>query len=138
MFEEAEALADEQREFLRLDYEAELDFKVLKGDKLSKKSEVYSRNMSACGLLFRTAVDSSIPAISSIVWVGLDPKMMNICTEIEEDLIEYNNGVYGRVVRIAEGEHGKSYDIGICFLRKKDLRPEEIQALMVDSGQWKH
>ena len=123
---------EEKREFLRVDYETPLNFKVLKEDKLSSKSDVHARNVSACGLLFRTSTEASIPSLSSIVWVELDPKMMNICAEIEDDLVIHKNGVYGRVVRIAEGEPGKSYDIGVCFLRKKDMSKEEIEALAKD------
>ena len=58
--------------------------------------------------------------------------MMNICAEIEEDLVIWKNGVYGRVVRIAEGEPGKSYDVGVCFLRKKNMTDDEIKALLRD------
>jgi len=122
--------ADEQREFLRVDYEKLLNFKVLKGNKLLGKNDILSRNISACGLLFRTPSESSVPALSSIVWLELDERLMNICAEIEDDLIIHNNGVFGRVVRIAEGEPGKSYDVGVCFLRKKNMSEEDIQALI--------
>ncbi|MGB2600773.1 MAG: hypothetical protein WBD00_07920 [Candidatus Omnitrophota bacterium] len=124
--------SDDKREFLRVDYETPLNFKVLKDEKLTSKSDISSINVSACGLLFRTSTDSSIPSLSSIVWIELDSKMMNICAEIEGDLIIHKNGVFGRVVRIAEGEPGKSYDIGVCFLRKTDMSEEEITALMKD------
>jgi len=120
---------EEKREFLRVDYEKQLNFKVLSGEKLSSKQDVLARNVSASGLLFRTSSESSIPALSSVVWIELDEKMMNICSEIEEDLLIHNNGVYGRVVRIAEGEPGKSFDVGVCFLRKKDLSEQEISDL---------
>ena len=121
--------SDEKREFLRVDYEKALNFKVLSGDKLAAKSDVYARNVSACGLLFRTSTESSIPAISSVVWLELEPKMVNICEEIEHDLITHKDGVFGRVVRIAEGEPEKSFDIGVCFLRKSKMTLEEIQIL---------
>ncbi|MEA3489409.1 MAG: hypothetical protein U9R44_03580 [Candidatus Omnitrophota bacterium] len=121
---------EEKREFLRVDYEKPLNCKVLTGDKLAQKSDISSRNISACGLLFRTSTEFSIPALSSIVWLELDDRMMNICAEIEDDLIIHNSGIFGRVVRIAEGEPGKSYDVGICFLRKKDMTEEEIKALI--------
>ncbi len=120
---------EEKRDFLRLDYEKELNFKMLSGDKLAAKSDIYSKNISASGLLFRTGTESSIPVLSSIVWVELDDRMINICEEIEDSLITHKNGVFGRVVRIAEGEPGKSYDIGICFLRKGELTEEEMQVL---------
>jgi len=121
----------DKREFFRVDYETELNFKVLKGDKLDHKSDILSRNISACGLLFRTSTEGSIPVLSSIVWIELDPKILGICSEIEEDLITHKDGVFGRVVRIAEGEPGKSYDIGVAFLRKKNMSKEEIEALKV-------
>lgn len=123
---------EEKREFLRVDYEAPLNLKVLKGDKLASKADVFSRNVSACGILFRTSHESAIPALSSIVWVELDPKMMNICAEIENDLIIHKSGVFGRVVRIAEGDPGKSYDIGICFLRRKNMTEDEIHVLTAE------
>lgn len=123
---------EEKREFLRVDVETPLNFKALKGEKLISKGDISSRNVSASGLLFRTNTDASIPALSSIVWIELDEKMMNICSEIEDDLLIHNNGVFGRVVRIAEGDPGQSYDVGVCFLRKKDMTPEEIQTLVND------
>ncbi len=121
---------DEKREFLRVDHEVPLNFKILSGAKLTPKAEVLSRNVSAAGLLFRTTSDSAIPALSSVIWIKLDQKMINICEEIEADLIMINGGVFGRVVRIAEGEPGRSYDIGICFLRRKDMSEEEILSIL--------
>ncbi len=120
----------EKREFLRVDYETPLQFKTLRDNKLTQRSEIFSRNVSACGLLFRTTDQSSIPALSSIIWVELDEKMVNICAEIENDLVIHNNGIFARVVRISEGEPGESYDIGVCFLRKKDLLKNEINELV--------
>jgi len=122
----------ENREFFRVDYETKLNFKVLSGEKLDHRSEIFSRNVSACGLLFRTSKESSIPVLSSIVWVELDPKMMAVCSEIEEDLVVHKDGIFGRVVRIAEGEPGKSYDIGVAFLRKKNMSKEELETLKMD------
>ncbi|MBU1083641.1 MAG: PilZ domain-containing protein [Candidatus Omnitrophota bacterium] len=120
----------EKRDFLRVDHETPLNFKILTGDKFTAKSDIMSRNISASGLLFRTSKDSSIPAISNIIWVELDERMINICSEIEEDLVSKSGGVFGRVVRISEGEPGMSYDVGVCFLRKKDLSEEEIVELL--------
>lgn len=121
---------DDKREFLRVSYEKTLNFKVLKSKKLTAKSDIASRNISASGLLFRTANEASIPVLSSVVWVELDERMMNICSEIEQDLVIYKNGVFGRVVRIAEGEPGRSYDIGVCFIRKANITEKELQELM--------
>lgn len=120
---------EEKREFLRVDYAAEIELKVLKENKMTLKKDVFCRNLSANGLLFRTTIESSIPNLSSTVWVKLDDKMINICSEIESDFILYNNGIFGRVVRIAEGEPGLSYDVGICFLRKSRMSEDDIRVL---------
>jgi len=120
----------EKRECLRVDYKTPLKFRTLRDNKLIQRSDIFSRNVSACGLLFRTTNQSSIPALSSIIWIELDEKMMNICAEIENDLVIHNSGIFARVVRISEGDPGESYDIGVCFLRKKDLSKNEIDELI--------
>ncbi|MCK5451567.1 MAG: hypothetical protein KAI70_07365 [Candidatus Omnitrophica bacterium] len=120
----------DKREFLRIDHGALLNLKVLKGEKLRMKENTVGRNISACGLLFRINGEDSIPALSSVVWVELDAKMLNICLEIEKDLIVHNGGIFGRVVRIAEGDPGQTYDIGVCFLRRKNMKEEDVQALI--------
>ena len=119
---------EENREFLRVDQEALLKFRELKGQKLSNKSEILMKNVSPCGLLFRS--EQIPPALSAIIWIELDPKVMSVCGEIEEDLIVSNGGILGRVVRIAEGEPERSYDVGICFLRKNELTDHEIEELI--------
>ena len=120
---------EEKREFLRLDHESPIELKMLNAEKLSSKKEIMSRNISASGLLFRANNESAIPPLSGIVWIKLDEKMLNICSEIEEDLIQSKSGVFARVVRISEGEPGQSYDIGVSFLRKKNMTEDDIKAL---------
>ncbi|MGB3241277.1 MAG: hypothetical protein WBB66_00270 [Candidatus Omnitrophota bacterium] len=119
---------EERREFLRIDYENALNFKELKGEKLSPRAEILSRNISACGILFRT--EKIPPALSSVIWVEMDDKMVNVCTEIENDLVIHKGGIFGRVVRIAEGEPGKSYDVGVAFLRRKNMTEAEVEQLL--------
>jgi hypothetical protein len=126
----AEYEGENRREFLRVDYEKSMNFKELKGEKLSQKGEVTTKNVSACGILFRT--DKIPPALSSIIWIELDDKMMGICSEIESDLVIHNGGIFGRVVRIAEGEPGLSYDVGVAFLRRKNMTEQEIEQLKAE------
>lgn len=126
----AEWTGEERREFLRVDYEKALNFRELKGEKFAPKAEVVSRNVSACGILFRTT--KIPPALSSIIWIELDEKMMGICSEIESDLIMHKGGIFGKVVRIAEGEPGESYDVGVAFLRRKNMTEGEIQQLLAE------
>jgi len=121
---------DEHREFLRVGHETHLNYKEVREAKMTPKNQVITKNISACGLLFRT--ENIPPALSSIIWVELDERIMNICHEIETDLVMKDSGIFGKVVRIAEGEPGVSYDVGICFLRKKDLSDKEIQELLPD------
>ena len=120
--------SDNNREFLRMDHETTLKFREAKTDKLANRQEILTRNNSACGLLFRS--EAIPPTLSSIIWVEMDPKMLGLCEEIESELLILNNGVLGRVVRIAEGEPGVSYDVGVCFLRKKNMSPVEIESLL--------
>lgn len=126
----AEHEGEERREFLRIDYETSLNFKELKGEKLSSKADAFSRNISACGILFRT--EKIPPALSSVIWIEIDDKIMNVCSEIESDLVIHGGGIFGRVVRIAEGEPGKSYDVGVAFLRKKNMTEAEIEQLLAE------
>jgi hypothetical protein len=121
---------DEKREFLRVDHEAPIEFKTLSADKLSSKKEVMSRNVSASGLLFRTTSESAIPSVSGTIWIKLDEKILNICSEIEEDLIQFRGGVFARVVRISEGEPGVSFDVGVSFLRKKNMTEDDMRTLV--------
>ncbi len=122
---------EDRREFLRIDYTHDVKFRELRGDKLSQKTQAATRNMSACGLLFRTP--NLPPALSSVIWIELDQRMRNVCSEIEQDLIVYNDGIFGRVVRISEGEPGLSYDIGVAFLRKKDMSKDQIEEIISGS-----
>lgn len=120
---------EDKREFFRVDYETPVKLKVQGNEKFVTKSEVVSQNISPSGILFRTDSESSIPPISSVVWVELDPKMLTICEEIEGDLVIHEGGVFGRVVRISEGVPGESYDIGVCFLRRQNLDDSQIESL---------
>ncbi len=124
------SVEEDRREFFRVIHKTPLKFKIYKGDKLSKKAEIVSKNISPSGLLFRTYSELDIPPIGSMVWVQLDDKMLNICEEIENDLIMKDEGLFGRVVRISEGEPGKSYDIGVCFLRRQNMDDSDIETLM--------
>ncbi|MBF0493526.1 MAG: hypothetical protein HQL28_00155 [Candidatus Omnitrophica bacterium] len=117
----------EQREFLRIDHAAQVEFRELKTNKYSNKANIQTKNVSASGILFNTT--QIPPALSSIVWIIMDDKMVNVCSEIEEDLVIVKNGILARVVRISEGEPGVSYDVGACFLRRKNMSDAEVQSL---------
>ena len=121
---------EEHREFLRVGHEVNVKYHEVKKSEASPKIDILTKNVSACGLLFRTS--HIPPALSSIIWVELDSRMINVCSEIEGDLLIHKGGILGRVVRLAEGEPGVSYDVGICFLRKKDMSEDEIGKLLAE------
>jgi len=125
-------IGEEQREFLRVDHETMLNFREVRSEKLSNKNAILTKNVSACGLLFRT--ENIPPTLSSTILVELDEKMMSLCSEIEEDLVIIENGIMGRVVRISEGEPDVSYDVGICFLRRKNMTKNDIEDLLNSVG----
>jgi hypothetical protein len=122
------SIGDERREFLRFDHEVAVNFRDVRVDKLGSRSEIFTLNLSPSGLLFRTK--NLPPALSSTIWVQLNDHMMNVCSEIESDLIIREGGVMGRVVRLAEGEPGVSYDVGVCFLRRRNMSDSDVSEFL--------
>ncbi len=103
----------ERREFFRVPYATTLKYKAYS----EKNGSATAQNISQSGILFQTAQEP--PKLSSIVWLSLDLRTLKICQEIETRALIFNNGILGKVVRVEEDtESEKSYDIGVCFLRK--------------------
>ncbi|MFH1305547.1 MAG: hypothetical protein ABIH74_04030 [Candidatus Omnitrophota bacterium] len=125
---------EEKREFQRIDLATPLTLKILCGEHFRSRNGVIARNVGAGGLLFRTAVESSVPAISCIVWIEQSAELSEICAPIENDLMFRTGGLVGRVVRIAEGEPDISYDIAVRFVRKEEMTKEEILALPAEKN----
>ncbi len=125
---------EEKREFQRIDHAAPLNLKILCGEHFRSRNGVITRNVGAGGLLFRTAVESSVPAISCFVWIERSTELSEICTPIENDLMFRAGGLVGRVVRIAEGEPDISYDIAVRFVRKEEMTKDEIRALPAEKN----
>lgn len=89
-----------------------------------------SKNISESGLLFYT--EAKPPRISSIIWMNLDLNTIQICQEIENRALFFNNGVVGRVVRVEEDVHNNVYDVGVCFVTKNQQESQDVQKLLTD------
>jgi hypothetical protein len=116
----------ERREFYRIAYEKPVRFREVAKGGVSGVSKAVSKNVSQSGILF---ISRSFPGISSIIWINLPMKELSICKEIESRALTVKNGILGRVVRVEEVPEGKSYSIGVCFVKKDD---DSVKSLVED------
>jgi hypothetical protein len=124
----------ERREFLRIHLSEPFDFRVCETSDKTDPSEdsaarAVTRNVSQSGIFFQT--DSHPPALSSILWMKLDFRALNICQEIEHRALVVNDGVLGRVVRLEENQKKDHvYDVGVCFLTREERASREVSRLL--------
>ncbi len=117
----------DRRAFLRMNYEAPVEVKVLSNVKDANPAT--SRNISQTGILFSS--EHLVP-LSSMVWLNLDINTLSICSEIEENSLIYKNGIVGKVVRVDEADDG-NYDIGVCFVKKSAPEAEKLKSLLTNT-----
>jgi hypothetical protein len=127
--------AQERREFFRVNFAGPVKFQSYAvnriNDKISKStvSAGKSNNISQSGILFKT--DNNPPPLSSILWMNVDIRTLNICQEIEDKALVFNNGILGKVVRVEEdAQKNSAYDIGVCFLTQDTKDSEEVQNIL--------
>ena len=114
----------DRREFFRVDFRRPVKFRQVQDSEDHLKIATIE-NISQSGILFKTRI---LPQLSSVLWMDMDFRTLNICREIEDNVLIYESGILGRVVRIeVYDEENKADDVGVCFLRKTD--PEEAQGL---------
>ena len=123
----------ERREFFRIHYNQSFQYKAYRPDKApaTRPSALQgvSRNISESGILFQTG--GAPPEISSILWMTLDLRTLNICKEIETHALIFNNGLLGRVVRVEENpKTPNKYDVGVCFLTKGQAKSGEVREIL--------
>lgn len=109
---------EERREFYRVDFRYPVKFRQVRdtGDNLRLGT---CENISISGILFKTPI---IPQLSSVLWMDVDFRTLKICREIEEEVLVHEEGLLGKVVRVEEDPEEKMlYNVGVCFLRKKDV-----------------
>ena len=112
----------EKREFLRIDYNKPLAYRIISKsedkDLASKFMIAVSKNLSASGILFISNV-AKIPEIASLVVLDLDYRTAGVCQEIEDKALILDNKIIGRVVRIEDNEDD-TCEIGVAFVKRSE------------------
>ncbi len=123
----------ERREFFRVKFDAPVQFRAYTDTEVfgSSRNEVLegkTRDISQSGVLFET---DKVPPMSSILWLNLDFRTLQICQEIEQRALVYKDGLLGRVVRIEENPVKRTYDVGVCFLTRSEKSARDVQQALL-------
>ena len=119
--------SSDRREFFRIDFSELLEFKAVPE---KDASPGIAKNISPSGVLFEMHRKDP-PKLSSVLWLNLDFRALNICHEIERHALIVKNGVLGRVVRIEENPNDNNlYDVGVCFLTRDQNNSRDVQKLL--------
>jgi hypothetical protein len=89
---------------------------------VDKLLQGYTSNISQSGLLcnIRDKVSED-----DILWLSFERSVLSICEELEKRAFIYQNGIIGKVVRIASINDG-SYDLGIRFVTREEKNVSNI------------
>ncbi|MDP2905356.1 MAG: PilZ domain-containing protein [Candidatus Omnitrophota bacterium] len=112
----------ERRQFIRLDFEAPLSFKVCKKETVTRLLSGYTSNVSETGLLCKITEKVNI---DDILWLAFDRGTLSICSELEKNALIYQSGVIGKVVRIIPGDLG-DFEVGISFVTREEANLTHI------------
>lgn len=112
----------ERREFVRLDYFTPLAYKVCKKSTLSKLLQGYTSDISQAGMCCN--IQENVLK-DNILWLSFDRGVLNICREIENRCLIYQNGVLGKVVW-SKRQFNQTFDIGIKFLTREEKNLSNI------------
>lgn len=123
---------NERREFLRVSFKTPVEYKSVSLEKSSATApksvdqKAFSKNISQSGILFQTS--GNPPQLSSILWMNLDIRTLNICQEIEKRALVHGKGILGRVVRVEESaQDGDKFDVGVCFITQDQKDSREVK-----------
>lgn len=107
---------EEKRDFVRLDYASPLGIKVCKKETISKLLCGYTSNISQSGLL--CSLKERVKK-NDILWLSFDRATLSICEELEKKILIYQNGIIGKVVRIASENEG-DHKVGVQFITREE------------------
>jgi hypothetical protein len=113
---------EERREFGRIDCVTPLAYKICKAETVNRLFEGYTMNLSEAGLLCRVKEPLTK---DDIVWLSFDRLTLSCCEQMERRAFIYQNGVFGKVVRI-EGGPENSFDIGVQFVTREEKNSSNI------------
>ncbi len=101
---------------MRLDYKTPLAYRVCREETIDKLLQGYTADISQSGLLcnIKDRVNKN-----DILWISFDKSTLNICEEIERRILIYQNGIIGKVVRIASSKN-ETYNIGVRFITREE------------------
>ncbi|KPK98416.1 MAG: hypothetical protein AMJ95_04050 [Omnitrophica WOR_2 bacterium SM23_72] len=116
----------DRRKFLRLEFRTPLQFKVCKKETISMLLEGYTSNISQNGLLCNMREKLKH---GDFVWLSFDRATLSICEELEKRALVYQNGIIGKVVRIARKARD-SFDVGVQFLTREEKNLTHIYPKM--------
>ena len=126
-------VAQERRNFFRINFKTPLEFRTYGSERPSRKTgdslkPATSRNISQTGILFK--IQENPPDLSSVLWMNMDIRTLHICQEIEKKAVTFNNGLLGKVVRVEEDPEDSAYDVGVCFLTQSERNSRYVQKLL--------
>ena len=112
----------DRRRYPRLDYVTPIDYKICKEETIAKLLSGYSANVSQVGLLchLKDKVD-----LNDIVWMAFDRDTLLICEDLEKNVLIYQNGVIGKIVRVDVSESG-TYRAGVRFITREEQNETHI------------
>ena len=123
----------DRRQFFRLDLNTPVEYTNFTArSKNPNKLQGASKNISATGVMFQT--EAKPPQVSSLLWMDMDVRTLQICQEIERRALTVRNGIFGRVVRVEEDVTSHLYNVGVCFLTESDRSSTEAQNLIAELG----
>ena len=132
-------VAQERRNFFRINFKTPLEFRTYGSERPSQKAgsvsprPATSQNISPTGILFKTQNDP--PDLSSILWMNMDIRTLHICQEIEKRAVTFNHGLLGKVVRVEEDPEDGAYDVGVCFLTQSERNSRSVQKLLSELSE---
>jgi len=106
----------ERREFFRLDYETPLAYKVCREETISSILNGYTANISQSGLL--CSIKEKVHK-EDVLWLCFDKGTLNVCQDLERQVLIYQNGIIGKVARVEDKSDG-SYSVGVRFITREE------------------
>ena len=116
---------EEKREFLRVEFEAPLEFDVCSKE-VSERVIGFTKNISPCGVLF--TVDKFIEP-GTVIAIKFDEHTLRDVVELVDTVIEVKGKVLGRVVRVEEIVLKQKFDVGVCFVRSDKYQLENLDEI---------
>jgi len=121
----------ERRKFIRLEYIKPLAYKVCREETISKLLNGYTTNLSQMGVCCR--IEEEVHQ-DDILWLSFDKATLHLCEDFERNVVIYQGGFIGRVVRVDSKQDGV-YDVGVRFITKEENGSKNITAQFPEKNE---